>query len=340
MAETRFEHNLRQNLLAVLDETANARHVWELVVLCHKLAAITLRYRKASGSFREEIIGLSPEDAGFDCIAELFHRDEGGSYVQLVAYFEGIGVALEPDEHLLVHLRRLVSAKVNEGLARLYHEADPILSKILRNIRLAVETLGHFLVVDRFGEQFLLPTMTDSLDHLPFYSADELERELSRIVRGSANVPTILSGLRRELLEQERRARLIPLMMLAFVIRAVHAKFSRSVEQLESLEPSLARHDLEEAIAFGLRFVRSFAQMQYVCKGKMESHTATRYLDIVEANLRAKLIFNDGEVASLYGLMKECIPQLTQEEYRAVHKAKLEYFLKLAQERIADFLSH
>ena len=158
--------NLRPNLSFVLANAHSKRQLEELVSLCHSLAVSSIRGKLASGKINTTLLGLNDSDLAYDCIADLFQRDEKGTVLHLKTYFESFLVESESDELLLAHLRRLIFARVNQGLFRLYNEADPALGKILRNIKLAIHSLGNFVEFERFGESHIAPSLCDPLHEL------------------------------------------------------------------------------------------------------------------------------------------------------------------------------
>ena len=335
----RFERNLRENLLAVVGGNPSPSQLSDLVIICQKLAVVSLRQKKARMTFREEVLGLKVEDAAYDCVAELFRRDEGGEYVQFRAYFGGLDLSAAGDEYLISQLRRLVFAKVNEGLARMYQEADPVLSRILRNIRLAVSSLRNFDEVERFGEVYLLPTFADPLEHLPTATTEDLERLLSGAVQPGTNAPTVLNNLARLLNGQEQFSRIISPMGLAMAIRSIHSRLQAPVVPASEAHPQMAEEDILSALDHALQVTRDSMDERYVRRKKIPPNLFDSYFTVVRKYLSAKLLCRDGNESSLFNLARMEIPGLTRSAYRLRHRARLEYLLKMTQDRTREVLS-
>ena len=335
----RIEQHLRVNLLAILGETPSSVQVDEFALFCHRLALISLRHKRERRTYREDILGLTVEDAAYDCIAELFRRDDAGSFVQLKAYFGGIDLANLPQEHLVAHLRRLVFAKVNEGMARMYHEADPILSRILRNLKLAVASLGNFEEIERFGESYLAPSFVEPLDHLPLLTLEELENMLTGAVHQGSNAPTVLNALAIALTEQSDSARVVPLLLLGHAVRSLFSMEERSVLTTIPDNHAMLEDDVRRAIDEGLSLIKGSLFAEYVQARKLSHEMFETYFVVIQKYLHAKLVLHDGRKSSLFNLAKEEFPGLTNKDYREQHRPKLEYFLKLTQEKTIALLT-
>ena len=147
---------LKPNLIAVLDGRSTSRQLNGLINLCVALASELLS-RKWGSRRLQEHLGLSETDLAYDCIGDLFGRDETGRCTQLTAYFGSMEVASLYEAELLVLLRRLVYSRVNHALFRLYQDLDPAFSRILRNVKLAQEALKQFDERDREGVRYARP---------------------------------------------------------------------------------------------------------------------------------------------------------------------------------------
>lgn len=160
--------DIRARLMPVLGRMYSRRQLNEFVAVCHAIAVGAVRTRARTLRFLTRFSFANDADVAYECISDLFRQDEKGTILQVAAYFEGIDCTHATDQELLIHLRRLVFSKVNYGLFRLLNEADPALGKILRNTRLACQTLQNFDVIERFGDPCLVPAMCDPLEHLRF----------------------------------------------------------------------------------------------------------------------------------------------------------------------------
>ena len=306
------------------------------VRLCHSLAESHLSGRRLSAVL-SRVHGLNVSDLAFDCIGDLFRRDDTGRYPQLQTYFESCLVAKVSDQELLVYVRRLVASKVNQGMFRLLNEADPSLGKILRNIKLAIASLHNFDEVERFGEPYLIPSLCETLEHLPALEQEELERNLMGMTTGSENVPVLLSKLAVYLRTQSLRRRRVSLVMTALVFRSVLAlRAELPAEATPPADPG-ASLDAATAIRLTMNDMRQ-ETARYVQRRKAKADHLEAYCMVIEERLTRRILHDDGQDFTLFGGLKAIYPTLTKEQYRKLHRSRLEYLARMADQIIATKL--
>ncbi len=232
---------LRQILSAILESRHTRPQVHQFVAVCNSIAITLIQSKIASGSIRIRHFGLSPSDIAFDAIADLFREDDDGNLVQIKVYFESIDWEKMEDELLLIHLRRLVFSRTNQGLFRMFQEIDPGLGKILRNTKLAIAALNTFVEFDHFGEPCIAPNFCDPLERLPMIDRDCLQQRLLELTNGSERIPVILAKLSRYLREQEEHSRMVPIVSVGLAIRAVYDRIEIEQQQQPEVELSIPR---------------------------------------------------------------------------------------------------
>ncbi len=212
---------LRTNLCALLNNLHTHRQLNGVIAVCHALASAFLQSKRAGWALTN-LHAFSYSDLAYDCIADLFHRDDEGNYLQWRAYFEGVPLGDLTEEEILAHVRRLVFNKVNHGIFRIFNDLDPSLGKVLRNVKLAIETLNNFVEKDRFGETHIAPSLCETLEHLPTIDNAVLEQVLIEARDNATHVPDILARLSLYLRQQSAHSRLVPMMLVATVIRKLY----------------------------------------------------------------------------------------------------------------------
>jgi hypothetical protein len=282
--------------------------------------------------------GISETDLAYDCIADLFQQNESGRLVQIEAYFSSVGVGCAGEEELLIYLRKLVYARVNQAVFRMYQDVDPMLSKILRNVKIAVQKLGQFEEVERFGETLLAPLLCDRLQHLPPVDQQLIEQHLISVCAGIENVPQMLGEIALYLRQQEDNTRLIGLMVAAKSIQSVYELKNRPLLEGEEVHPSYEVFDTASIIKSVCMKVKREMHIRYVQKGKVADALFDVYLDTIEANLILRFVEGDGDSKTYFELLKKQLPELTLEEYRTRHRSKLEYLGALASKRVVKEL--
>jgi len=304
--------------------------------LCHSIALSQLANRR-NAAVLSRIHGLNTSDLAFDCISDLFQRDEGGHYIQLETYFAGFSLNDTTDPELLVHLRRLISSRVNQGIFRLLNEADPSLGKILRNIKLAVSALHQFEEVERFGEPFIRPSLCDPLEHLPEPSQEEIGRALLEATTGSAFVPELLAKLSVYLRSRQDCRRTVPLVAVALAIRAAHTARGHVPSGTVQPEDMSLVYDSEAIVRMTMREVRNRAA-RFVARRKISSELLEQYCAVIEEGLTRRLVYANGQDFTLFRALQKINPTITRARYRLSHRSRLEYLAHLANEIAAGWV--
>jgi hypothetical protein len=316
--------SLRENLLAVLGNNCTSKQLNAVINLCVALA-LEMLGRKSNRRKLSSVQGMDEKDLAYDSIADLFQRDSDGCFIRLEAYFGSFDLTAVSDEELLVCLRRLVYARVNQALFRMYQEVDPVFSKILRNVKLAIDAVKQFDEVERFGEICLVPAFCDTLEHSPSLDAEDLQRHLLSTCTGNENIPQMLGKLAVFLRQQKCNSRIIPIITVATVFQSVYAIKNEPLLTPASLETDLSLVDVVETIKSVCRAVREKALRRYVGKKKVSEEIFTAYFEAIEDNLLARFAGDIGGDHSYFDLLKKRLPDLTQDEYKKRHRAKLEY---------------
>jgi len=277
-------------------------------------------------------------DLAYDCIADLFHCGEDGSLLQLNAYFKGISCTTLSDPELLVHLRRLIFTKVNDGVARFFHEKDPHLGKILRNIKLSIRTLRNFELKDRFGELYIAPVLCPILEELPGFDQHELESLLRQFVRGEDHIPAILAALSKLLREQDGHRRLVPLMQVALMIKSLYHVPANVVHAFIEDEDSSLEEEVSAAVREACAVIFRESRPRHTSRNIADHRVIECYFSAIESCVIDRLIGADGRSSSLFSHLHSQIPTLSEEEYRQNHRSRVEYLSRLVQKRTIDIL--
>ena len=316
---------LREIVLSILDNSISRKLLNELVALSHALAHAFLGSKLSKGRLNLPLLKLSLSDVAYDCIADLFQRNDSDELIQLKVYFLGVDVPNSSNEALLAHLRQLVFSKVNQSLFRLYGELDPQLSKILRNIKLSVQMLKGFVETERAGETYLVPTSCDSVFHLPEMPREELTLIVREASRKSSLTPEILSRIALALKEQSDFSRAVPMIVLAQEIRAAFAEVKDPSSVEETATAQLIHDDLRKLIGDVSQAVQTKFHKKYVEKGKLPNDEYDACFAVIRDRIEQTLLHQDDGGCSYFEALKKLRPELTKEDYRDRLKNILEY---------------
>jgi hypothetical protein len=298
-----------------------------------------IRKKIANGKLNLDSVGLKEPDVVYDCLADLFQRDETGGFPQIRTFFDHQIDRFEnsSDEDLITSLRGLVFGKVSNNIIRIYSEIDPTLGRILRNLRLAVERSRLFEQITRFGEGHLVPRDGDAHFELPPIPFESLQRDFSRIVLIHDNIPEMVKKLHAVVIGQKRFQRAVPLVSAALLFKQIYLLGWETEEVRRESSEEAPEVDVVEAIAEKVcGELRDEMRSTYVGKGKRTEEEFERYIRA----LRGILVntFSDGEAngAAYFDLLRHEFPGLTKECYRRKHRTVLEYLGKLAKERMRE----
>lgn len=117
--------------------------------LCHTYAYSYLKLKVKQGALPLNQIDSNLEDLAWECIAELFARNNIGEFYILCTYFEDL--PLNTDAQLRTHLRRLIFSKVNDGIFDHLRSFDSSMGKIIRNIKRVARESKHLTLKRRSG---------------------------------------------------------------------------------------------------------------------------------------------------------------------------------------------
>ena len=307
--------------------------MYSIVRISHAIAKESLARKIRSGTL-ERLHGLNYSDLAYDCIADLFARDESGKYTALASYFAAFDFAHFSDEEALFHLQRLVLTKVKHGVYRLYQQTDPQLGRILRNIKIAVQSRGLFYEVDRLGEACLVPASGDTLEEMPPVEAEELSQWLARSGSGNEFVPELLEKISALMNGQEDRCRIVPLVTMGLSIRMFYEHKRSPLAEEASCTIDDSTFDSGRMIEAACTKVKLKAKAKYVDRGKIAQDVLDLYFKAIQEGLTHRFIEHDGSDFVLSDAFLKLMPGLTFEEYRRKHKNKIEYLARLAKKLV------
>ncbi len=332
-----LQRNLRENIAAVMSGLHTRSQLDGLVSACHALALAFLRSKRSVGLLADAE-GLKLPDLAYDCIADLFQKSESGDLVRIRAYFGSLDIDRVTDEELLTHLRRLVFSLVNQGVFRLYHEVDPSLGKVLRNVKLSVNAVRNFEDVERFGEPCLAPVMVERLDHLPVLDREAIEQVFHQIGHGNERVPELLAKLSLYLRGQCDHSRVVSLVAVALGIRSLYARTSTADHTAASPDHELQKQDATTIVRGACADVKSRMRKRYVDQKKIGADMFESYFEAIEMYLRARFDGTAEGDLSLYACLERVDQSVTRDAYRQKHRARIEYLARKTTDRVREGL--
>jgi len=306
---------------------------------CKRLALAYLKKKVSSGNHYILNLCKSLEDLAWDCIADLFERDEQNNYVQFESYFADKRVEALSEAEIQITLRRLVFSKVNDGLFRNFGVFDMSLSKIIRNLKLAAGQ--HDLPVNRNGSDNYLIFEKEGEVHseMPMMPPEFLEIKLTNRLQITMDTPEIVDVLETIITGQDRYQKRYPLVQLARVIRRAFININDEQRASSYLAtPLLRKETLEEYLQQTLDQCEECFHISYVAKGKITKEDMDRYVSCIEGILRHHYVAECGVGDSYYDHFREVFPRVTKDQYRKQHRQYLEYMVKKVREELFQTL--
>lgn len=328
---------------SVLSPKPDRHAVTHLVTCCHRFALAYLYKKVRRGDLPGHASGLSVDDLAMDCIAEIFQRNESGAFCVLQIYFQNYNPLHATDIDVQVALRRLVFSKVNETLFRLYHETDPNLAKIIRNVKDAAKADPRFHLVRHHSKQWLvvLPPQAPETEALAAITARPMAPpELLEIYFGSH-------------FGQHDRVRELTQLFVAFVeihpqyahaypvtafSQAIRASYARTHTASDTHEDNpFYAFEITNAIQIVTDQLEASKWPSYVGRGKVSDTLFSIYFETIRDIIAAQYL-DDVELTSYYTALQKYLPDLSEEDYRVSHRNILEYLAKLARAHFINYM--
>jgi hypothetical protein len=278
------------------------------------------------------------EGVAFDCIAELFQRDEDGRFIELEAYFsEGRALEILDEQEAEHYYRRLVFSQLNEGIYRLYRENDPVLGRIIRNLKIAAQATPELKQFERLGQTYCYTCREDERnDHLTEYPIDEIQTELALVSHKKENTEEYLRKFFDILNHQQNYRRFYALIDIAIVIKRIYVQRGTTVQEMVSVDELSLRHDLENTLQRSTLELKQSLHRRYVEAGKIPLPVFQCYTKALEDIIFDVFANNDGSDHSHADYLKKYIPDLTVQEYRKTHRTHFEYMVRLGKRFVKD----
>jgi len=328
-----LKYPLQDLLSSVTNGDITQPQLSELNRVCQRVATTYIRRRIAAGKINPSFLGLSDSDISLDCVAELFSPSPDGRFVEFIDYFDGNSIDIHntPERTLLLHIRRLVFFVCNDNIFRMYGEADPALSRIIRNIKLGIKRSKSIRLVMKFDEQMIVRPSYPDGHHMQPMTYDEVQSLVDGNLDVRTGIPGVLEGVSRILLDPASSGRSIPLTSLACSVRESFIRLNINDAAVD--EDPMFVDDIRTIIREACHHVASRAGSKYLVNGKL-SHTVLQgYMTGIINLLEAEFLGRTEGAVNYFDFISDAVPGLTREEYTRSHRTVFEYLVKLSKTR-------
>lgn len=267
-----------------------------------------------------------------DSVAELFEKNEDGYFIEFTQYFsDERDLKNISDDELLHEFRKLVFFKTDDGIYRLYRERDPLLSKIIRNLKLAVKKSDKYFLFSRFGDLYIGLKNIDEQFHLPAFQSDELEKSIKHFFTDQSKTSDYLDALFDALIASSNHRKSYSLIDSALIIKSIIIRQGKAFNVAAFADTDLVSFDLKNIVSKCAAEIRSELHEQYVNKNKIAPGEFSSYMSALEELLVSTYIHADGTVMSHYEYLKKYLINLSYDEYRNKYRNYFEYFVKFSR---------
>ncbi len=328
-----LKYPIRDLLSGVTTGGATQPQLADLNGLCQRMALTYLRRKIAAGKINPSVLGLNDRDLALDCVAELFAPSPDGRFIEFIDYFEAKSVDIPgtPERMLLVHLRRLVFYICNDGIFRMYGEADPSLSRIIRNIKLGLKRSTALRTMMRFDEQLIVTVSAEAGSHIPVMTHDEVQLLVDGNLDIRTGIPGLLGNIAREIGGRVPTAKAVPLISLACCVRAACLRLN--IREAAADEDPMLTDDVRTIIRDACNRIMALSGSKYLVKGKVCKATMEGYISGIGKLLEAEFLGQSDGESRYFDFFTSALPGVSREEYAGIHRPVFEYLTKLARTR-------
>jgi hypothetical protein len=328
--------NLTTHLLQISRKSISDADFTEMI---HLSRSIVLAYLR---SLRYTVVklcsehGISENDLAFDCIAEVFSRNQAGDFVLVQNFLASLNHnvgSLPADEVFIVYKSFLIRI-ADTQLARLYAQADPMGARIHRNLRDCLKESKLFNLRKDFRGVVLYPLPEDPLDQLPAYPQELLIREFCNRAQRSHSTHQLVAILHDILMSQDQFRRSVALIDVVQIFKKI---FELELEYEKENEPtllgSLSPDDIEKLRAEVEDALKEKIVVTYFAKGKIDKRQAEG-LWLACRDMISDWCKPECEKLSLYAYFARYYP-VDARTYESSYRVKMEYLLKLARKEFS-----
>ncbi|MCF8305439.1 MAG: hypothetical protein K9I71_08355 [Ignavibacteriales bacterium] len=333
-------NNIKILLQLILAGKYSIMELNQLVRNATQIASVRLSQLIAKNKIHFDIQPHSINSVALDCIAELFRSDETSTFPELLHYFSDENDLDKLSEiETYIAFRRLVFSKLNDGVFRLYREHDPILSKIIRNLKLTLKNNTIIFQFEKFGEKYLSIVKEEKRKlHKGQIDRDALIIELFKKCSGRESIGDQLIKLMNIINGFEEYSNTISFIEAAIIIKEVSFKFYKESNNYSDTNLLLDKIDLNMIFDISRKEINSVLITNYLNKKKLTQSEVDSYQKAIESMLYNNFILNNGTDYTYYEYLKDQLKELSYEDYRQYHRLKFEYLAKKGKKILLENL--
>ena len=175
--KTALAKKLKSILTTIYESRQSEKTITELVHLSRTIISGYLINTKSSIIQLTGLYGLSLSDISYDCLGELFKRNEKGNYQTFTKFFSSLRTPVEDisEKELFFAFKGLLIQVTGAHIARLYSKIDPAGSKIQRNIKDTLPKVDFFTARKNVNGIYLIAKSSSNTSKLPYFNLETIE---------------------------------------------------------------------------------------------------------------------------------------------------------------------
>ena len=311
----------------------------DFISLCQKMILVYLYRKEKYPGYYQDVYGLDCKDLSFDVLADSFCKNKEGYYFEFTNYFFKLeNYEKLTGEELLIHLRRLLFSKTNHRLFRLNKEFDPILAKIIRNVKNTIKETPSVEIILFQEQNCLVPKgYTPYEDCNPIRPLELLEMEWFPVTFSTVGLKATLVDLALLLENWNGYKKLVYLIDVAVILKSTLKELSKN-DSFDS-ENNLLFEDIKHLINTVIEEQRNTILQSYLRKGKVNAEITHCYSNAVSEILLDVYFYSNSNGDSYFHYLQKHIPELTEKDYLENHRTKIEYLTKSAKTKLNELVT-
>jgi hypothetical protein len=271
-------------------------------------------------------LGLSADDVAIDTIAELLSEIDGERMERLRHALEDVMRAGEPGVTLELAFKAVVLRTVRFNLARVFMEMHPVRARLLRSLRRFVQTSDRFKRFDGIAGYWYSFVAGDPRLEFPSAPLDALRAMLVAPNIQAQPAAAVLASLLEALRSfPSLRQAVCEEDVLDLTLQLLQADQLAAAPDNRDAEPSVDTESITHEALAALDNLRPWVDSSYVSRGKLSEKEAEAML------VAAHRYISDlarSEDRGHFHYLRELLPGLTHEAYRARYRNIYEYILR------------
>lgn len=309
----------------------------KLIDVCHSLALAYLRMKAGSGKLYM-IHDEHLNDLAWDFIADLFEQNQNGELVKINTYFEGTDVTRCKESGIIIELRKLVFSKVDDNIYHTLGSKDPSLRKIIRNLKLAIDSAGPHESITYDDGFLMLNRGADT--RLPAMPSEFMQMKLCSRLNGKMQIPEILTNVVSILEEQNQYRTRFSVVALATIIRESYVYMHEyndlpELNEKERIDRHVFSGEFESFLKKSALLIRSTSGKRYVNNGKISEKELDIYMK-VSINIIRDQFINGKKKFSQFEHLKQLQPDVDHHDFRNDKRQVLEYLVAQIKEDLIE----